>query len=233
MALGVENWRKGGRIVTIAPLRSWYTTTAVKHIKLAIILLALLALLGAQTATSASVVSGLWESPVPPPPSCSGIVHVVRTGQTLYSIARMYGTTVWAIVAANHIANPNLIYVGQRLCIPGGAPPPPPSGGSIYIVRRGDTLYSIARRFGVSLQALITANHIRNPNLIYVGQRLIIPGTSGGQPAPGCSAYYRVQRGDTLYSIALRYHRSVWAIAQANGIRNPNVIYAGQLLCIP
>ncbi len=192
-----------------------------KHVKLAIVILALLALLGAQTASAA--------------PSASGLVHVVKYGDTLYSIARTYGTTVWAISAANGIANPNLIWVGQRLVIPTGAPPgpppgPPPGGGTVYIVRHGDTLYSIARVSGTTVAAISAANGISNPNCIYAGQRLIIP--SSYYP-PCCGTYYRVQPGDTMYSIACRFGTSVWAIASANGISNPNVIYAGQVLRIP
>jgi LysM repeat protein len=204
----------------IAPLRPRCTQIAVKQVRLAIVILALVALLGAQTAWAA--------------PQASALVHVVRAGDTLYSIARTYGSTVSAIAAANGIVDPNRIYVGQTLIIPGGgAPPgPPPPGGGVYIVRSGDTLYSIARYFGVSLSALIAANHISNPNYIYAGQRLIIPG--GGPCYPPCGGtYYTVRPGDTLYSIAWRFGTSVWAIASANGIANPNVIYVGQVLRIP
>jgi putative chitinase len=195
----------------------------VKHVKLAIVILALLALLGAQTAWAA--------------PSASGLVHTVRPGDTLYSIARVYGTTVWAISAANGIANPNYIYVGQRLVIPTGAPPgpppgPPPGGRTIYVVRYGDTLSSIARTFGTTVWAISAANGISNPNCIYAGQRLVIPGGGGYHP-PCCAGYYRVRPGDTLYSIAWRHGTTVWALASANGISNPNLIYVGQMLRIP
>ncbi|RPI52505.1 MAG: LysM peptidoglycan-binding domain-containing protein, partial [Chloroflexi bacterium] len=142
------------------------------------------------------------------------------------------GTTVSAIASANGIANPNRIFVGQRLRIPSGHPGGPgPGGGGIYIVRHGDTLSGIARHLGVSLHALINVNGIRNPNRIYAGQRLVIPG--GGVCHSCGGTFYRVQRGDTLYSIAWRYGTTVWAIAHANGLRNPNVIYAGQVLRIP
>jgi len=190
-----------------------------KHVKLAIVLVALLALVSAQTAWAAA-------------PPASGLVHIVRRGDTLFSIARTYGTTVSAIAAANGIANPNHIFVGQRLRIPTGGQPGGFPAGGVYIVRHGDTLSSIARHLGVSLQALIQANGIRNPNLIFAGQRLVIP-KDGGTCSSCGGTFHRVQRGETLYSIALRYGRTVWAIAHANGIRNPNVIYAGQVLRIP
>ena len=108
--------------------------------------------------------------------TCGGPVvggtYIVQRGDTLFSIARRYGTTVSALAAANGIWNPSLIYVGQRLWVGGGGWTPAPS--TVYIVRPGDTLYSIARRFGTTVSALAAANGIWNPSLIYVGQRIRI-----------------------------------------------------------
>lgn len=107
----------------------------------------------------------------------SGSYHIVRYGETLGIIAARYGTTVSAIASANNIYNINYIYAGQRLFIP--APVYPPSGGlrgtTYYVVGRGDFLAAIARRFGTTVSAISSANSIRNPNLIYPGQRLVIP----------------------------------------------------------
>ncbi len=116
-----------------------------------------------------------------PPPS-SG-VHIVQRGENLFRIALRYGITYQALAAANGIVNPNRVYVGQRLVMPGhGATPSPTPSGQTYVVRRGDTLSSIAQRYGVSMWTLAQANSIRNPSFIYVGQVLRIP--SGGSPAP-------------------------------------------------
>ncbi|MCP4358798.1 MAG: LysM peptidoglycan-binding domain-containing protein [Chloroflexi bacterium] len=131
----------------------------------------------------------------------SAFQYTVRWGDTLYSIARRHNTTVNDIVAINNIPNPNLIYVGQVIEIPDGSNPPPtsppttavpplptataPPGGSItYVVQPGDTLYAIARRYGTTVNAIAAANNIANPNLIYVGQVLIIPTGSNPPPQP-------------------------------------------------
>jgi LysM repeat protein len=104
---------------------------------------------------------------------------------------------------------------------------------SYYRVHRGDTLYSIGRRYGVSVWQLTSWNNIRNANCIYAGQVLVIYSgcNAGGHPAG--HGVYVVRCGDTLSRIAWTYGTSVWAIASANGIRNINYIYAGQRLVIP
>jgi len=102
--------------------------------------------------------------------------HVVQPGETLSSISRMYGVSSWTIASANRLANPNRIYVGQRLNIPNADKGGGASGcGSTYVVRSGDTLYSIGRAFGVSPWSLATANGISDLGRIYVGQRLHLP----------------------------------------------------------
>ncbi len=114
--------------------------------------------------------------------------HTVKFGDTLNSISRLYGVSVQALMAANNIYNPNLIFAGQVLCIPGATPPPPPppSCGTYYTVKWGDTLSSIAVRYGTTVQAIMAANNIANPNHIYAGMILYIPcGTR--PPAPPAS----------------------------------------------
>jgi LysM repeat protein len=110
-------------------------------------------------------------APTLPPTTCNR--YVVRRGDTLYSIARRYGVSVWELAAYNNISNIHRIYVGQVLIIPGTEAAPAP--GDYYVVKRGDTLYSIARRYGVSVWQLAAYNNIRNPNRIYVGQAIHIP----------------------------------------------------------
>jgi LysM repeat protein len=127
----------------------------------------------------------------------SALTYRVQWGDTLTGIARRFNTSVQAIVQRNNIPNPNLIYAGQELEIPeDGQPPPPPppsptpppGGQTTYVVQRGDTLSRIASRFGTTVALLVQANNIANPNLIYVGQVLLIPGTAQPPPAPAVFA---------------------------------------------
>ncbi len=111
------------------------------------------------------------------------------------------------------------------------------AGGTVYVVRRGDSLGAIAARYGVSVSALARANGIRNPNLIFAGQRLVIPGrgstAASGTSTAATGGVYVVRRGDSLGAIAARYGTSVAALARANRIANPSIIYVGQRLVIP
>jgi LysM repeat protein len=109
---------------------------------------------------------------------------------------------------------------------------PAPGGGFYYTVTWGDTLYSLARRFGVTVAAIVQANSLANPNYIRVGQVLWIPGQAA-PPTPVTPTTYVVQPGDNLYRISLRFGVSVQAIAAANNIVNPWYIRVGQVLTIP
>jgi LysM repeat protein len=117
-------------------------------------------------------------------------IHVVQSGETLSGIARQYGVSQSAIMETNSITDPNLIFAGQRLVIPGcvgaepTAPDPAPTGQSaVHVVQGGETLSGIATRYGVTVNAIMAANNIADPNLIFVGQRLVIP-AAGSTPAP-------------------------------------------------
>ncbi|MGH2520944.1 MAG: LysM peptidoglycan-binding domain-containing protein [Anaerolineales bacterium] len=106
-------------------------------------------------------------------------IYLVQSGDNLSRIAAKFGVSPAAISAANGIANANVIVVGQRLVIPGvGGGSAAASGGGAYTVQPGDNLSRIAAKLGVSYSALLSANQITNPNLIGVGQTLIIPSAS-------------------------------------------------------
>lgn len=167
---------------------------------------------------------------VPPvnPPINNEIVYIVKKGDTLSEIALWYNTTVDDLVQRNGITNPDLIYVGQKIIIRSNTEQENSQNG-IYVVRRGDTLTQIALRFNTTVNILVKLNNIPNPNLIYIGQRLIVP--TGGKNNIQVITY-RVRRGDNLYRIARRYGTTVQNIVRLNGIRNPNLIYIGQILRI-
>jgi LysM repeat protein len=163
--------------------------------------------------------------------------YTVVRGDTLSAIARRAGTSVSALVSANHIANPNLILPGQVLSVTGGAAP-----SATYLVRAGDTLSSIARGHGTTVAALVAANGIADPNLILAGQPLTLPAGSvvpaaAAAAAPSASATtttrYVVRSGDTLSSLARRYSTTVAALVSTNGVANPNLILPGQVLTVP
>ena len=111
------------------------------------------------------------------------------------------------------------------------AAPAPPLGYPVYhVVQWGENLTRIARRYGTTVWAIAQANGIWNIDYIRAGQVLWIPAYG---PSPGTWQIYIVQPGDTLSGIAWRFGTTVWAIAQANGIWNPHLIYIGQRLYIP
>jgi LysM repeat protein len=122
----------------------------------------------------------------------------------------------------------------------------------VYTIRMGDTLSGIAYRFGISMSALVQANHIVNPNTIYYGQLLKIPcGTCPtpqhpcpppaphppppppAHPMPSAGWWYVVHAGDTLAKLAWRFGVNMWSIVHANNLPNPNLICVGQKLFIP
>ena len=107
------------------------------------------------------------------------------------------------------------------------APAPKPAAGIKYTVRAGDTVSGIAAKYGVPTSA-ISGFRSGNPNLIYPGEVLTI----GGKPAAPAKRTYTVRSGDTLSGIAARYGTSWQALAQKNGIQNPNIIFPGQVLRI-
>jgi Predicted glycosyl hydrolase len=166
-----------------------------------------------------------------------GTSYTVQKGDTLYSIAKSCGTTVSAI----KLANPKLdqyIYAGQTLVLP-GAYWDNGNGYATYVVARGDTLKSLAARYGTSMDTLASLNGIYNYNLIYEGQRLTVPSGSATPgtpppPPPSSGKTYVIQKGDTLRKIADRIGVTVNDILAVNPqIINPNRIYAGQTINLP
>lgn len=109
------------------------------------------------------------------PSTPSYTVYKVKKGDTLWGISRRYGTTVPAIVALNHIKNPNLIYPGDVFKIPVQSGSAGGSGQNTYVVVKGDTLWGISRRYHTTVDTLVALNNIANRNLIYPGQVIKLP----------------------------------------------------------
>lgn len=117
-----------------------------------------------------------WVTPGLAAPSAEGgFWHTVRRGETLASIGRLYGVNPYTICSVNKLGNCNIIWSGQVLWIPTATQPPQPSCVAFHTVTRGQTLYSLARFYGVSPWAIAAANRIHNLNLIFAGQTLCIP----------------------------------------------------------
>jgi LysM repeat protein len=128
-------------------------------------------------------------------------LHLVRPGETLFAIGRLYGMNPWAIARINRLPNPNIIFIGQVLLIggPGPMPGPYPMPSGYAPGGYGPAGY----------------------------------GPAGYAPDGFAPMVHRVRFGETLFSIARLYHINPWMIARANGLFNPNLIFAGQVLCIP
>ncbi len=185
------------------------------------------------------------------PPGFQGR-YTVQPGDTMFFIAQQFGVSLNSLIAANpHITNPNEIFPCDVLCVPGAPPPPPcripascpPGFQGRYTVQPGDTMFFIAQRFGVSLNALIAANpHITNPAIIFPCDVLCVPGPIPPPPPcripascpPGFQGRYTVQPGDTMFFIAQRFGVSLNALIAANPhITNPNLIFPCDVLCVP
>ncbi|MEA4903038.1 glycoside hydrolase family 18 protein [Desulfitobacterium sp.] len=94
-------------------------------------------------------------------------IHVVKSGDTLWNLSRIYKVSTQAIIEANGLTDPNYLVRGQALVIP--------VTGQYHIVKSGETLYKIAQQYGISIQTLVQMNNIKNPNNIPLGFRLILP----------------------------------------------------------
>ncbi len=161
-----------------------------------------------------------------PTPAPRYQTYVVQPGDTLIALAERFGTTVDALKSLNGLTSDTLM-IGQTLRVP----QPPPTYVT-YVVKQGDTLFSIAAAFNVTADEIARANNLSNTNMLRVGQTLRIP-TRATTPTPRPVRYHVVRAGETLTSIARQYGVTVAQIQAANGLSDPNEIYVGQRLRIP
>ena len=118
----------------------------------------------------------------PPAPAA----YAIEAGDNLTLLAERWGVSVEAIMAANGIADPDRIHVGQEIAVPGrgAAPPPPAPAPASYAIEAGDNLTLLAERWGVSVEAIMAANGIADPDRIHVGQEIAVPGRGAAPPPP-------------------------------------------------
>ena len=147
--------------------------------------------------------------------------YTVKSGDTLYSIANKYGLTVNELKSLNNLTS-DLLSIGQVLNVSNSSIPTP---SNTYTVKSGDSLYSIAKQYGVTVDALKSANG-KTSNLLSIGEVLVIPTTNTG------TRTYIVKSGDSLWKIATNYGVSVNALKQANGLTS-DLLSIGQVLVIP
>jgi len=169
------------------------------------------------------------------PPEATYVLHYVRRGETLSGIASRYRTSVSAIARLNRLRYVHLIRPGQRIKIPAGArryvssslPQTVKIGEKItYTVKRGDSLYYIARTFNTTVQRIKDINNLRS-NILRVGQKLVI---HSGKPKG--AVVYKVRAGDTPFQIAKNFNMNLQNLLHLNGLSTRSKIYPGQELWV-
>ncbi|MBP7997722.1 MAG: LysM peptidoglycan-binding domain-containing protein [Chloroflexi bacterium] len=172
-------------------------------------------------------------TPTPTPTDTIPIpkVHVVQAGETLSSIATLYNLTVDDLILVNSLTNPEFLFEGQELLIPGQIGD---VATAVYMVQIGDTLASIAAAFNTTPEAIGQQNGLLNPQLLYGGQQLVLVSRTGSaEPRPVTGRFHLVAAGETLTLLALRYNLEPNGLAAANNLPYPTVLFPGQRLYIP
>lgn len=186
----------------------------------------------------------LADIPVWHPPSPTYVVHRVRRGESLSLIACKYRTSVRAIMRLNNLRRKSYIKAGWRLKIPtrmayasvgkssSSETPRPRVQGSVerYVVRKGDSLWRIAKRFGTTTKAIQSVNALRNTHL-RIGQVLKIPRASAIVTSMK-TRNYKVRKGDSPYKIALRHQMNLSEFLRLNRLTPRSTIFPGQILLV-
>jgi peptidoglycan/xylan/chitin deacetylase (PgdA/CDA1 family)/spore germination protein YaaH len=171
----------------------------------------------------------------------TGLTHTVQAGESLWSISKLYSTTIDAIKTLNGLTR-DVIFPGQVLAISLGTPIVPPTippnfNGTLYIIQQSDTLSSIANKFNTTIDAIKVLNKLTN-DMIYVGQILAIPASESTAIVPPTippnfkGPIHTVISGDTLWQIAQKFTTTIEAIKTLNKLTS-DTIYPGWQLAIP
>ena len=158
--------------------------------------------------------------------SNQGNKYVVKSGDSLYSIAKKFNISIEELKAANNL-NSNLLNINQVLTIPSVTTNPEPGNYTIYTVKSGDSLYKIANDNDISVDEIIDYNNLSSTNL-NIGQKILIPNKS----TQSNTTTYTVKSGDSLYSIANKYNTTVNEIMNLNNLSS-NILSIGQKILIP
>ena len=159
---------------------------------------------------------------------------VVKPGDTLSELAERYGTTVDRLMQLNNLRSPDDVWAGSRLQVP-GAGGGSRSGTGNYTVKAGETLSEIAVRYGTTVDRLMQLNSLRNPEDLWAGSRIQVPGAGSSSTAARSSgqANYTVKSGETLSELAERYNTSVQRLVQINNLNSPDDLWAGSRIQVP
>jgi len=196
-------------------------------------------------------------------------MHIVKKGDTLWSIARQYNLSLDLILATNNIANSELISIGQEMKIPShenavaetnivnqavvnendsnnnsnssisnNINPPEKAEPIVYTVRKGDNLWDISRKYGISVEIIIDVNNLKDKDLLSLGQKMEIPAIGGGvsksnQKQEPTIVTYTVVKGDNLWSISQRYDVKMNTIISTNNLKEISRLSIGQKLKLP
>ena len=164
----------------------------------------------------------------------AGASYTVESGDTVSGIASKHGVSAKTLIDINDISNPDRIYVGQELTIPGGGDSSEGESPSYHVVKAGESLSTIAAKYGLTASELAAANGITNTDVIYVGTKLTISGEATSfTPGSGSSGSHVVAAGETLGRIAARYGTTISALVDLNSLENPDLIQVGQTLVVP
>ena len=164
-----------------------------------------------------------------------GQFYIIKDGDTLFTIAEKFDTTPENILRLNPRLDENNLPVGERICVISATPQAVscPLGTLPYNINDGDTLLSIALRFGTSVEALLAANPDIDPYNLETGQRICIAEKFIEPPLCPTRNFYVIRRGDTLRTIASSFGVSVSEILRINPDINPRRLAVGQIICIP